>query len=203
MLMLVSGGTADWPLHRGRLSVGQLVSPRAGNAIWADRWAIDNDAFSRSGFDPDAFRSTVGRLAETPGCLFVASPDIVGNASGTVDRFAEWLPFLRSRRVPVALVGQDGFEDLEVDYWLGLADAWFVGGSTAWKLSEAALGLTQRAKALGKWAHMGRVNTRSRFLRAAADGYDSIDGTGWSKFPREYQARGERWALELDQPLMF
>lgn len=205
MIVLASGATRTWPNHKGRLGIGQLVSPRAGNAIWASSWAVDNDSFNKAGFDQHAFRALVGRLAPVPGCLFVAAPDVVGDPFGTIGLFEWWLPFFYDREhpVPVALVGQDGFEDRDVDYWLGLADAWFVGGSTEWKLSAAAADLTREAKGRGKWCHLGRVNTRRRFFLAHEQGYDSIDGTGWSMFPSTYAAKGERWAAEAAQPRLF
>jgi len=75
----------------------------------------------------------------------------------------------------VALVAQDGLESLPVP-WEDF-DALFIGGSTAWKLSEAARELCQEAKRRGKWVHMGRVNSLRRMQVAEAFGCDSADGT--------------------------
>lgn len=38
------------------------------------------------------------------------------------------------------------------------------------------------AQALGKWTHVGRVNTPSRMTRFQDLGVDSCDGTGISRF---------------------
>jgi hypothetical protein len=98
--------------------------------------------------------------------------------------FDHWLPEFLDRELPVALVGQDGMEECDIDYWFGMCDAFFVGGSTAWKLSLAAADLIAEAKARGKWVHMGRVNSRKRAKVACDLGCDSIDGSKFSWFPR-------------------
>jgi len=56
-------------------------------------------------------------------------------------------------------------------------DALFIGGTTAWKLSEAVYQLCQEAKRRGKWVHMGRVNSLRRMRLAESFGCDSADGT--------------------------
>lgn len=56
-------------------------------------------------------------------------------------------------------------------------DAMFIGGTTAWKLGEAARELAGVAKAHGKWLHMGRVNSERRVMYAKLVGCDSVDGT--------------------------
>ncbi len=58
----------------------------------------------------------------------------------------------------------------------------FVGGTTAWKLGPEARNLVAYAKALGKWVHMGRVNTRRRIRLGVRWGVDSIDGKTFSQF---------------------
>jgi hypothetical protein len=56
-------------------------------------------------------------------------------------------------------------------------DVLFLGGSTEWKLGEAAAALTAEAKSRGKHVHMGRVNSRKRYRYARSIGCDSVDGT--------------------------
>jgi hypothetical protein len=63
-----------------------------------------------------------------------------------------------------------------------LIKAIFIGGSTDWKLSQHAVAIIKAAKALGKWAHVGRVNTPARFEYFEKLGADSIDGTGLSRY---------------------
>jgi hypothetical protein len=140
-------------------------------------WAADNGCFSR----PETFR--LGRYLEWLGnrehqarwCLFATAPDRFGDAEATLDLFAETGPAVRAAGYPVALVGQDGLEALPVP-WDDF-DCLFIGGSTRWKLSEAAWQLGQEAKRRGKWVHVGRVNGVSRLRAAKAAGFDSADGT--------------------------
>lgn len=194
MIVLVSGATATWPAYRGRIPIGQLTSPAAGNRIWADRWAMDNDAFGKTGFNPAEFAAMLEVLKGTPGCLFIACPDVVCDAKATLARFRQWEPRITPTGFPVAFVTQDSqrFDDVP---W-GRMGALFVGGSDAWKTAEATELMVGHANRLGLWTHMGRVNTRARFRLAWEIGCKSCDGTGWSKFAREYILRGERWARE-------
>ncbi len=184
MIVLINGGPA---LDRFGPSnyVGRLVSPRAGNvARPGEWWAADNDAFRA--WDEDRYLAMLARTEswDLDRCLFVAAPDVVADAQATLDRFWNWYPEIAGRGFPIALVGQDGAEDLGLE-WPAF-DALFIGGSTAWKLSTAVADLAAEAKRQGKWLHVGRVNTRRR-LRIAYDlGADSVDGTGWSKWPDFY-----------------
>jgi hypothetical protein len=194
MRVLVSGtkpGLSD-PSLAG--FVGHLTSPRTGTSFGLFRgtgltWACDNDAFSKGGFDAAAYRGMLDRLraGAPPGLLFVTAPDVVGDARATAALFDRWLDEVKagadeSDHLPAALVGQDGMEALDWEWWFGFADAFFVGGSTDWKLSRAAADLAREAKARGMHVHMGRVNSLRR-LRAAYDmGCDSVDGTSYSWF---------------------
>jgi hypothetical protein len=180
--------------------VGRLLSPRSGHIIRPGQvWAGDNDSYLA--WDEARFRRMLRRVAAWPGCLFVAAPDVVGDARATLARFPAWRAEIAAHGLPVALVGQDGAEGLELP-WDSL-DALFVGGTTGWKLSAAAADLVAEAAARGKWAHMGRVNTRRR-LRIAHDlGCDSVDGTGWSMFPDKYLARDLPYLAALHaQPML-
>jgi len=77
--------------------------------------------------------------------------------------------------------------------------ALFIGGTTAFKLSAQARELVAYAKARGIWTHMGRVNTRGRHREALRWGIDSIDGTGYSKWPDIQCRKGQRWLTEWQQ----
>ena len=182
MIVLINGGPS---LDRfgSNPYLGRLISPRCGNVIRpGEVWAADNDAFLA--WDEERFRKMLSRVRNWPGCLFVACPDVVGNARVTLERFAEWQPRIQEHGLPVALVGQDSMEDYEIP-WTEM-DAFFVGGSTAWKLSAAAADLMVEANRRDLWTHMGRVNSQRR-LRIANDiGCKSVDGTGWSMFPDKY-----------------
>lgn len=114
-------------------------------------------------------------------CRFVAVPDVVGSARRTLEVFKEWKDELHNRKGwSLALVCQDGQEDHPIP-WSDI-DAIFIGGSTKWKTSEASMACIKAAKALGKWVHVGRVNTPGRFEWCEALGVDSIDGTGLSRY---------------------
>jgi hypothetical protein len=153
-------------------------------------WAIDNGAFS--GLDYDAFVRLLGDAMGVAGCKFVAAPDVVGNCDETLRRFKVWGRMIRALGFPVALVAQDGLT-VERTPWDEL-DALFIGGSTEWKMSREVDTLLGYAAALGKWRHVGRVNTRRRikhFLTLA----DSIDGSGFSRWPKRIKS-GVTWIEE-------
>jgi hypothetical protein len=173
--------------------------PRAGNSPASIRegglpWACDNDAFGA--FDAARFRRMLARFAGQPGCLFVSCPDVVCDPSATLRLFGEWAPEIRAAGLPLAFVGQDGCEDMELPW--GEFDAFFVGGSTAWKESLAAMLLCGQAASMGKWVHVGRVNSYRRVRKLHDWGtVDSIDGTTFSKWPDKYLPLACRWLDRL------
>jgi hypothetical protein len=107
--------------------------------------------------------------------LFATAPDLVADWAGTIGRSASMLPRIRALGYRAALVAQDGLPPQWVAW--DEFDALFVGGTTAYKLSEDAYALVAEAKRRGKWCHMGRVNSLRRLRAAAMGGYDSVDGT--------------------------
>lgn len=155
-----------------------MIQPGMGNHPPAGQpWAADNGRFSK----PDTYSDAKylawlrKRLPYVGSCLFATAPDVVGDAQATLELSAPMFAPIRALGYPVALVAQDGLEALAVP-WDDF-DCLFVGGTTAWKLSEHAYRLAAEAKRRGKWTHMGRVNSWQRFRAAAAAGYDSADGT--------------------------
>lgn len=175
-MLLVSGGHRpmydDYP-------VGHLLCPRSRNAIWASRWAADNAAFSH--FDASAYVSMLDRVEGTPGCLFVTVPDVVGDAEQTTELWRTWAGVVHQRSFPAAYVLQDGVTSKTVPW--DTCQAIFVGGSTEFKLGASARVLVSTAKRLGKWVHMGRVNSERRLRYAQSLGVDSVDGSGFARFP--------------------
>lgn len=140
-------------------------------------FAIDNGAFSK--FEPHSFLSLLKRETPRRGlCRFVAVPDVVGSARRTLEVFDHWAPALQEW--PLALVAQDGQENLPIP-WERIA-AIFIGGSTDWKMGPHAAACIKACKAIGKWCHVGRVNTPGRFEYFEDLGADSIDGTGLSRY---------------------
>lgn len=161
-------------------NLGVLCSPRRVYGAEMDGWpwAADNDAFSK--WDAVRYEDMLDRIAGRTGCLFVTSPDVVGDAGRTLDLFVWWHSGLQSIGQPIAYVGQDGQEDIETPW--DHFDAFFVGGTTEWKLGQQAALLIREAKERGKWVHMGRVNSYERARYARWLGCDSIDGTQFSWF---------------------
>lgn len=168
------------PRVREAMSAGLLAAmttPAQGNTVPAGAWwAADNGVFGKGYPGDDAWWAWVSRLTADPArCLFVTAPDVVGDAAATLERSAPWLSRVRGLGLPVALVAQDGLEDLPVPW--DAFDVLFIGGSTTWKLSAAAAALVREAKGRGKRVHCGRVNSRKRFAYAESLGCDTADGT--------------------------
>jgi len=163
-------------------NLGVLSSPRRfykqreGIETW--RWAADNDAFSQ--WDDDRYRRMLDGIWGLKGCLFVTAPDVVGDSQRTLEQFEEWYDDLIAVLQPIALVGQDGMEPDQVP-WERI-DAFFVGGTTEWKMGPGSARLIREAKDRDKWVHMGRVNSYERTRYAQWLGCDSIDGTQFSWF---------------------
>jgi len=174
---------------------GRLFVPRDHNRPVRDgkAWAADNGAYS--GFDAGVFVAMLERLREEPGCLFVVAPDVVGDSTATDALFGTWEPIVHGLGFPVAYVLQDGCSSVP---WSS-CDAVFVGGTTEWKLSRAVAGHVGHAQARGKWAHMGRVNSKRRVRHALDIGIDSIDGTLFSRWPDDGFQRYIEWDAELQE----
>lgn len=168
--------------------VGQLVSPltRFSNRN-REVFGIDNGSFKR--FDAKGFLSLLER--EKPNrkkCLFVAVPDVVGSARRTLEVFRYWYPKLHGW--PLALVCQDGQEDLEIPW--SCIEAVFIGGTDNWKLSVYAEACVRAAKAMGKHTHLGRVNSPARLDLAKDWPLDSVDGSGISQYTHMRERIAER-----------
>lgn len=188
------------PVHRG---LARLIQPRHTSSIekTADAgipWAADNDCFQ--GLDEDAYVRMLDRIEGLAGCVFVTVPDVVGDAAATADQWERWLPELRARDLPAALVAQDGLEPDDVP-WDDVA-AVFIGGTDDFKLGPDAIAVAREAKRRGVWVHWGRVNSRKRFDHIVATGAaDSFDGSKWARFRKTYLDQGLTWTLE--QRAMF
>lgn len=177
--------------------LGYIDTPHQQNTRPAGvTWCADNGCFSAR-FQEDHWWSFLERNAGAAGaCSFATAPDVVGDAVGTLERSAPWLQPIRDLGYPVALVGQDGMEDLAVPW--DDVDAFFIGGSTEWKLSDEAARMVDEARGRGKWVHMGRVNSRKRLAYAESIGCDSADGTFLTFGPKVNLPRLARW---FDPPL--
>lgn len=157
----------------------QIFTPESRHQAYRPecRFCIDNGAFSK--FEEDSFLSLLER--ERPRrdlCRFVCVPDVVGSARRTSEVFEHWIK--RLTEWPLAFACQDGQEHLPIP-WDKIATL-FIGGSTEWKMSQHAAACIRAANAIGKWCHVGRVNTPGRFEYFRDVGADSIDGTGLSRY---------------------
>jgi hypothetical protein len=191
-------------------NIGLMIQPGNSYHLKVGRypfWAADNGAFTRSGrgFDEAKFRSMLAQewLRDyAASCLFVVAPDklvvlpsgdVVGDAEGTLEEFPRWAQEIRSWGFPVALVAQNGLESMLHRVPWELLDVLFIGGSTEWKLSEAAHACLAEARRRGKQTHMGRVNSLTRLSRAASMLVDTADGTFLMFAPERNLPRLLRW----------
>lgn len=177
---------------------GWLITPRRSMSqtlytIPGARWAADNECYSLGdAFDPDRYVRFLERTCHLASqCLFATAPDVVADANATLHQFVPWSESIHALGLPVALVAQDGLENLPVPW--NVFECLFIGGTTEWKLGPAARQLVASAKARGKWIHVGRVNSAKRLRYCLGLGVDSVDGTEWAINP----GRGIRWASKV------
>lgn len=176
MIYLTNPPTNDRVATYQALRIGVMLTPVMGSSATPGlRWAADTGCFKDpDGFDLARYLTWLGRWTATAGPgLFATAPDVLGDPLETWRRSAPVLPVLRQHGYAAALVSQDGLTDPDWDAF----DCLFTGGTTHWKLSEAAYQLAAEARTRGKWVHMGRVNSAKRYLAAKAAGYHSADGT--------------------------
>ena len=160
----------------------QLRTPLTKNRVADCPWALDNGCFSN--FNEKTWRRMLSEADDLACNLerphppkFVTLPDLVGSAQRTRELFDVF--FLPTVGLPRALVLQDGIASVDIP-WRDIA-AVFVGGTDAFKISRECRDACNVAKMLGKWVHVGRVNTASR-VRDWLGLADSIDGSGISRF---------------------
>lgn len=179
-----------------RGDVGVMVTPASGNRMHLLGSLVPFFAFDTGNYTrPVVLSDYLCLLAQCqpwgPRCLFATAPDVVGDAAATWALSAPALPAIRELGYRAALVAQDGLESLPLDW--DSFDCLFVGGTTRWKLSEAAYRLAAEAKRRGKWVHLGRVNSWQRLRAAHAAGYDSADGTCLAFNPPQYVREIAGW----------
>jgi hypothetical protein len=217
--LLVSGTTrtvarlaADRPDR-----LGVLALPAAGNRLPDPPMPFGADNGCFKGLAAPAFLRLLAALTAHPHKpLWVCCPDVVADAGATWSQYLVWSPVIRALELPLALVLQDGQETFKwrcylESHWHELA-AVFVGGSTGWKVSDAAVELCREAKARGKLVHVGRVNSLRRivyFARRARDAgfaVDTFDGGSFSRWGDVNIPKAIRWidrALADRQAVMF
>jgi hypothetical protein len=200
-MIVLASITRDQMREHPHPNLGQLVTPRIMGGVEQTAedglpWAADNDAFS--GLNIPRYERMLDTIRGLPGCLFVACPDVVGNAHQTDVMFRRWAPGIARRGLPVGYVLQDG---LVRPPWDDIA-AVFIGGTDRFKGSRECLGAVREAQARGKWVHMGRVNGRRRVVYAKAIGCDSVDGSSWARWRNVWLNQACHWAAAGPQLML-
>jgi hypothetical protein len=186
--------------------VGLMIQPGNSYHLRVDRypyWAADNGCFQPATYiGDDAWLDWLDRLPRER-CLFAVVPDVARRPDGSLGgdpvatwaKFEELAPIVQAMGFPAALAAQDGIEDMpNLREQLDACDVLFLAGSTEWKLGPQAEWIAHLARAMGKWVHMGRVNSLKRMKRAREMGCNSADGT-FIKYRRRKRA-GEDIAPE-------
>lgn len=183
-------------------TLGYIDTPKQGNVRPAGvRWCADNGCFSDAFNEGAWWGWLIANAGDAASCSFAVAPDVVGDAVATLERSTPWLAKIRELGYPVAFVAQDGIENTVVPW--DEFDALFIGGSTEFKLGDVAREAILEAKRRGKYVHVGRVNSRKRFMLFAeleVDGVpavDSVDGTFLTFAPRQNIHRLLSWVAEL------
>lgn len=161
-------------------------------------WAADNGRFAAPHkYTDEKYLAWLERLRPWQhNCLFATAPDVVQDAATTLELSWPMFQPIRELGYRVALVGQDGMEDFALPW--DEFDAFFIGGSTEWKMGEAVRQLVAQAKAYGKWVHNGRVNSLKRYRYSEQIGCDSADGTAIKFRPRARLAEVKSWIAHVD-----
>lgn len=178
--------------------IGQLTTPRAGDRIVPGvTWALDNGCFNPA-WDRIGWLRGLERYSSVPGCLFASVPDVVGDAQATLDLWHRDWDTVKQYGFAPAYVLQDGCTVIPFD-----AEAVFIGGTTAFKLSIEAGTLAHEAKRRGLHVHMGRVNSFRRVQYAYDFGCDTADGTFLTYAPDHNLGRLRNWYRKINgtQPL--
>jgi hypothetical protein len=170
----------------------QLRTPLTNNKLAGVPYGLDNGCFSE--FKEKAWLKLI-RDAEQHHPVFITVPDIVGDAVRTLDLYKIFKRKLHG--LPTCLVLQDGIGQHPIP-WDELT-AVFVGGTDKFKVSQEAMSACRVAKMLGKWVHVGRVNTISR-AEYWKDIADSIDGSGVSRFDERLEE--VLWVINGSSPQM-
>ena len=190
MKVMLDCSPAKIHAYRDRYGVDlwQLRTPLTGYALAGVPYGLDNGCFKR--FKRRTWERLLGEAEENVP-KFACLPDIMGDAVRTLDLFDAFEA--QTNGLPRALVLQDGI-GLHRIPWSKIA-AVFVGGTDSFKVSSEAMNVCRAARMLGKWVHIGRVNTAARvdYWRGMAD---SIDGSGISR----YDHMLEEVLATIDQP---
>ena len=138
-------------------AVGVILTPREGtrpDLALAGRtwWAADTGCFSQGkdlkiGRYVTWLEEKVAPRRDT--CLFATAPDVLCDHEATWRRSAPVLPLIRVLGYKAAFVAQNGIDARRLAW--DAFDVLFLGGDTAWKLSQSARELVEEAKQRNRW----------------------------------------------------
>ncbi len=173
--------------------MGYMITPMMGNTpdLTYQTWAADTGCYSQpEKHDDQRYLDWLDRRPRNTN-LFATAPDVVPDAEATWERSKRMLPQIRELGFNAALVIQNGIEFMNVRW--DSFDAAFIGGTTEWKLGQAAYDFGIEAKRRGKHLHWGRVNSLRRLLMARKARADSCDGTYITYAPDLLTPRMQRY----------
>jgi hypothetical protein len=212
MLLMISGAgptLAEYARTPASRWLGAMRTPSNWNSL--ERilelglpWCVDNACFDATKFSQKRYLRLLEKCLEAPTApKFVTLPDQVGDHESTLFLFERWFRYLQpgrwAERLPFAFVCQNGLDDVGEVPWEFIS-AVFVGGDDEFKTGDfVAMELIPAAKEMGKWVHVGRVNTRNRLRWCVSAEVDSADGSSLSRFPRVQIPKFARWLEELTQ----
>lgn len=184
-------------------AIGFIDTPKQGNRRPEGvQWCADNGCFSEQWEPRTWWQFLKANSADATTCLFATAPDVVGDSRATEERSRPWLASIRNLGYPVAYVAQNGMEFSTWDLWDEI-DCLFIGGTTDWKLGPEACNLAAVASSMGKWIHVGRVNSEKRFRYAQAIRADSCDGTYLTYGPEKNLTNVLAWSRNSSQPSLL
>lgn len=204
--------------------LGQIITPAAGNRLEPFvEWIADNGIYSNAYPGDAAYLSWLASHADYRSrCRFAVAPDVVADHAATWNRSLPMLNPIRRIVGRVAMCAQNGatpddmpWDDLDAVFLAGIVECarcnyvpavWELpvqrcpaGHQLAeWKVGATAAAITAEAKRLGKWVHMGRVNSLDRMNRARQMDCDSADGTYLAYGPDTNLPRLLSWVYPQD-----
>lgn len=179
MVMFGANGnpTAYYLIGAYRGKVGMLMGP--SRMVKPRHWmpfACDNDRFiawrdKSEWSEPEWIKMLHKIKSSGHRPLWVAVPDVVMDAAGTLNHWGIYYPIVKRFGFPAAFVVQDGHTPGDVPKDACLV---FVGGSTEFKYRTLPMWCSNFPR-----VHVGRVNEIWRLERLVELGVESCDGSGW------------------------
>lgn len=199
----------------------QITTPASRNLLEpGTTWCADNGIYSNAYPGDSQYLRWLATLPDPARCRFAVAPDVVADHNATYERSWPMLRRIREAGLPVAMCAQNGataddmpWDHIDAVFLAGIVECVPCGWVPAvtdlpldvcpeghqlaeWKTGAVAEAVAAEAQRRGVWVHMGRVNTRSRVLRAKAMGCDSADGTYLAFGPDQNLPRLLSWLCE-------